>query len=69
MAKPKWKLVQRTCKCGCGRSWKCLPDSPNLYCMLSHNPAPHKQSIIVTRVKVGRIYRWLNLVAPKDEED
>lgn len=24
-------LVERFCRCGCGKSWRCLPTSPNIF--------------------------------------
>lgn len=33
-----WRLETKHCKCGCGRSWRALPSSPNEYFSSQHDP-------------------------------
>lgn len=33
-----YQLVERTCKCGCGETFKVLPSSQSFYASSSHDP-------------------------------
>lgn len=34
-------LQTRVCACGCGKTWKALSTSLNIYAMRSHDPRPY----------------------------
>jgi hypothetical protein len=38
------KLETRYCKCGCGKSWRCLPTSDSVYALTWHKGINAKQT-------------------------
>lgn len=64
---PKPKLVKKTCKCGCKKTWRALPGSPNEYFSDTHGPRPAAQ-VAKDRKYVRQVYQWLTILYGEDEK-
>lgn len=53
-------LETRWCLCGCGKSWRCLPSSLNVYAMRSHNPEKY-MPWQVERSRFKKVMNWLDV--------
>lgn len=48
-------LIIRTCKCGCGNTWKCLETSTNWYFSKTHDPTYKSKATVVLDEKSLRL--------------
>jgi len=66
----KYILEQRWCRCGCGASWKCLPESKSEYAMRSHAGKMENPWVVERGQFRRQINQWLDAkCGPPPEEE